>query len=315
MRHMRSLFPMASYASRLRTLRALPGSAPPVGLVLLAVISVQVGAAFAKGLFPSLGAAGTVFLRVGFAAIVLLLVWRPRVRMRGYTRSDYRAVVLFALTLAGMNSAFYVALSRIPLGIAVAVEFVGPLSVAVIGSRRLLDLLWATLAAGGILLLVPTGEAVVIDPVGILLALLAGACWAAYILLSARVGRAFPGGSGLALSMTLAAALLAPSGIWQGGEALLDPHLLLVGACVAFLSSVVPYSLEIEALRKLPSHVFGVLLSTEPAIAALSGFLILGEALNWQESAALLLITIAAIGTSRHGVAVDAHSRGEPRDI
>lgn len=281
----------------------------------MSVVSVQVGAAFAKGLFPSLGAGGTVFLRVGFAALVLLLLWRPRVRRRGYTHTDYRAVVLFAVTLAGMNSAFYVALSRIPLGIAVAVEFVGPLSVAVFGSRRLLDLLWVTLAAGGILLLVPTGETTTIDPIGILLALLAGACWAAYILLSARVGRAFPGGSGLALSMALAAALLAPYGIWQGGAGLLDPHLLFVGASVGLLSSVVPYSLEIEALRKLPPHVFGVLLSTEPAIAALSGFIILGEALNWQESAALLLITIAAIGTSRHGAGIDAQVPSEPPDL
>ncbi len=283
--------------------RALPGAVPPAGLVLLAVVSVQVGAAFAKGLFPALGSAGTVFLRVGFAAIVLLLAWRPRVRTgeQAYARADYAAVVLFGLALAGMNTAFYAALERIPLGIAVTLEFVGPLAVAVFGSRRLIDLLWAALAAGGILLLAPLGGGAVIDPVGIVFALLAGACWAAYILLSARVGRAFRGGSGLALAMTVAAILLAPLGIWQGGVALLKPQLLLVGACVALLSSVIPYSLEIEALRRLPAPVFGVLLSTEPGIAALSGFVILGEALGVRELLALVLITVAAVGASRFG--------------
>lgn len=280
-------------------LRALPGSVPPVGLVLLAVVSVQVGAAFAKGLFPAVGAAGTVFLRVGFAALALLLFWRPH--FRGYSRSEYGTVALFAVALAVMNSAFYAALAHIPLGMAVTLEFVGPLAVAVFGSRRLLDLLWVLLAAGGILLLAPIGAGAVIDPVGIMFALLAGGCWAAYILLSARVGRAFPGGGGLALSMVLAAALLAPLGVWQGGPALLDLHVLVVGACVALLSSVIPYSLELEALRKLPAHTFGVLLSTEPAIAALSGFVILGEALSWRELVALALITVAAIGASRQG--------------
>lgn len=292
------------YAARsTERVRALPGAVPPAGLVLLAVVSVQIGAAFAKGLFPALGSAGTVFLRVGFAAVVLLLAWRPRIRIRGgaYTCSDYAAVVLFGVALAGMNSAFYAALARIPLGIAVTLEFVGPLAVAVFGSRRLIDLLWATLAAGGILLLAPLEGGAVLDPIGIGFALLAGACWAAYILLSARVGRLFSGISGLALSMVIAAVLLAPVGIWQGGAALLNPQLLFVGAGVALLSSVIPYSLELEALRLLPAPVFGVLLSTEPGIAALSGFAILGEALGLRELLALVLITIAAVGASRFG--------------
>ncbi|MDQ6694743.1 MAG: DMT family transporter [Chloroflexota bacterium] len=295
--------------------KALPNAMPPVVLVLLAVVSVQVGAAFAKGLFPALGSLGTVFVRVGFAAIVLLVAWRPRIR-RGegvYTRVDYLSVVLFGIALAAMNATFYAALSRIPLGIAVTLEFVGPLAVAVFGSRRPLDLLWAVLAAVGILLLAPIGQAATIDPIGIAFALTAGGCWAAYILLSARVGRAFPGGSGLALSMAIAAVLLAPMGIWQAGTALLDPQLLFVGAAVAMLSSVIPYSLELEALRRLPAHVFGVLLSTEPAIAALAGFVILAEALNWREMVALALITIAAVGASRHGMG--GHKEGNVENM
>lgn len=278
--------------------RALPGAVPPALLVLLAVLSVQFGAAFAKGLFSSIGPLGTVFLRVGFAAIVLMAVWRPR--LRGYSRRDYTTVALFGATIALMNSTFYTALAHIPLGIAVTVEFVGPLGVAIFGSRRWLDALWIVLAVGGILLLAPIGGEVV-DLVGVLLALVAGACWAAYILLNVRVGRAFPGGSGLAIGFLVAAILLAPLGIYEGGPALLDPSLLFVGVGVALLSSVIPFSLELEALRKLPASVFGVLLSAEPGVAAISGFLVLGESLGVREILALVLITVAAGGSSRTG--------------
>jgi inner membrane transporter RhtA len=287
----------------LRGLRAVPGAVPPVGLVVLGILSVQIGAAFAKALFPVLGPYGTVFLRLVFAALILMIAWRPRVR--GHTRRDYLLVLLFGLVFAAMNTSFYAALDRLPLGVAVTVEFVGPLGVAVFGSRRLLDLLWAVLAAGGIVLLTPlTGvSGVQIDPLGLALALVAGLCWAAYILMTVRVGRSFPGGTGLALGTAVGAVLVAPIGIWQGGQQLLDSSLLWLllatGAAVALLSSVIPYSFELEALRKLPARVFGVLMSIEPAIAAIVGFVVLGEALGERELLALGLITAASIGATR----------------
>ena len=280
-------------------LRAVPGAVPPVGLVVLGILSVQVGAAFAKTLFPALGPYGTVFLRLVFAALILMIAWRPRVR--GHRRRDYLLVLLFGLVFAAMNTSFYAALDRLPLGVAVTVEFVGPLGVAVFGSRRLLDLLWAVLAAGGIVLLTPVSgvSGVQIDPLGLALALVAGLCWAAYILISVRVGRSFPGGTGLALGTAVGAVLVAPIGIWQGGQQLLDWSLLATGAAVALLSSVIPYSFELEALRKLPARAFGVLMSIEPAIAAIVGFVVLGEALGERELLALGLITAASLGATR----------------
>ncbi len=274
---------------------------PPSGLVMLAIFSVQLGAATAKGLFDELGPSGTVFLRVGFAALVLLLIWRPRIT--GYTRRQYLVAVVFGLALTGMNFSLYQAIDRIPLGIAVTLEFVGPLGVSVVGSRRFLDLLWAALAASGILLLAPLGVLgeVNLDPLGVGLALLAGGFWAAYILLSARTGSIFPGGTGLVIAMCIGTVVLAPIGISGGGLALLDPWLLLTGFGVAMLSSAVPYSLELEALRKIPAHVFGVLMSLEPAVAALIGFLVLGERLGVRSVAAILLVTLAAAGASRFG--------------
>ncbi len=279
----------------------MAGAAPPTSLVLLPIFSVQLGAALAKGLFEELGPGGTVFLRVGFAALVLLLLWRPSVR--GHARGDYLVAILFGLTLAAMNFTLYQALDRIPLGVAVTLEFVGPLGVAVAGSRRMLDLLWVVLAAAGIVLLAPLdvlGETD-LDPVGVALALLAGFFWASYILLSARTGSVFPGGTGLVIALCIGTAVLVPVGIVGGGTALLDPKLLLAGFVVAMLSSAVPYSLELEALRKLPARVFGVLMSLEPAVAALVGFVILGERLGLRALAAVLLVTVAAVGASRFG--------------
>ncbi|MEO5951428.1 MAG: DMT family transporter [Chloroflexia bacterium] len=277
-------------------LRAVPGAVPPVGLVMLGMLSVQVGAAFAKSLFPALGPYGTVFVRLLFAALILLVFWRPRVR--GHSGRDYLLVLLFGLIFAAMNTSFYASLDRLPLGVAVTVEFIGPLGIAVFGSRKLLDLLWTVLAAGGIVLLTPL-SGVQIDLLGLSLALVAGLCWAAYILVSVRVGQSFPGGTGLALGTAVGAVLVAPLGIWQGGPQLLDWSLLATGAAVALLSSVLPYSFELEALRKLPARVFGVLMSIEPAIAAIVGFIVLGEALGERELLALGLITAASIGATR----------------
>jgi inner membrane transporter RhtA len=266
-----------------------------VVLVLGAISSVQFGAAFAKTLFDEVGVGGTVFLRVLFAAIVLALIWRPRLAEHG--RGDLWLAVAFGFTLGAMNLAFYSALDRIPLGIAVTFEFVGPLGVAVAGSRRPLDLLWVALAAAGILLLSDFGSTD-LDGLGVALALLAGGLWAAYILLSARVGRAFPGGGGLALAMVVASAMLLPVGVEDAGADLLVPWILAAGAAVAILSSAIPYSLEMEALRRMPAGVFGVLMSLEPAAGALAGLVVLSEGLAVREVVAILLVITASAGAA-----------------
>jgi len=280
--------------------RALAGAVPPTSLALLAILSVPVGAALAKGLFPALGPGGVVFLRIGIAALVLLAVQRPR--LRGHVRADYGAVILFGLVIAVMNTAFYAALARLPLGIAVTLEFVGPLGVALAGSRRQRDLLWGGLAAVGIVLLapLPTGQAA-LDPRGVALALLAGGGWAGYILLNVRVGRAFPGNAGLALAMAVAAFAVLPLGVGTGGAIRGQPHLLLAGVGVALLSTAIPFSLEHAALKRLPARVFGVLMSVEPAVGALIGVVMLGEAIGVRGLLAIVCVTIATGGSARFG--------------
>jgi inner membrane transporter RhtA len=275
--------------------------ASPTVLVMFSIVSVQLGASIAKSLFVSLGPGGTVFLRIAFAALVLLLLVRPK--LRGHDRSGYLVAIVFGLALAGMNLSLYLAIDRIPLGVAVTLEFIGPLGVAVAGSRRMLDLLWVVLAAAGILLLAPLGVlgGTNLDPVGVAFALLAGCLWASYILLSARTGSAFPGGTGLVIALCVGTVVLLPVGIAGAGYALLDPKLLLAGFGVAMLSSAIPFSLELEALRKLPARVFGVLMSLEPAVAALAGLVVLGERLEMRAVAAILLVTVAAAGASRFG--------------
>jgi inner membrane transporter RhtA len=275
--------------------------APPTALVIFPIISVQLGAAVAKSLFDSLGPGGTVFLRIAFAALVLFLLVRPK--LGGHDRAGYLVAGLFGLTLAGMNFSLYLAFDRIPLGVAVTLEFVGPLGVAVAGSRRLLDLLWVVLAAAGILLLAPLSVlgGMDLDPVGVAFALLAGCLWASYILLSARTGSTFPGGTGLVIALCVGTFVLFPFGIAGAGYALLDPKLLLAGFGVAMLSSAIPYSLELEALRKLPARVFGVLMSLDPAVAALAGLVVLGERLEMRAVAAIIFVTIAAAGASLFG--------------
>ena len=275
--------------------------APPTALVLLSIISVQLGAAIAKSLFDSLGPGGTVFLRIAFAALVLSVLVRPK--LGGHDRAGYLVAGLFGLVLAGMNFSIYLAIDRIPLGVAVTLEFVGPLGVAVAGSRRMLDLLWVVLAAAGILLLAPLGVlgGTDLDPVGVAFALLAGCLWASYILLSARTGSAFPGGTGLVIALCVGTLVLSPFGIAGAGYALLDPRLLLTGFGVAMLSSAIPFSLELEALRKIPARVFGVLMSLEPAVAALAGLVVLGERLEMRAVAAIVFVTVAASGASLFG--------------
>lgn len=279
---------------------------PPTALVIGAVASVQLGASLAKGLFDEAGPGGTVLLRMAFAALLLAAIWRPRVR--GCAHVDWVLTAAFGLALAGMNLSFYSALDRIPLGVAVTLEFTGPLAVAVAGSRRALDAVWVALAAAGILLLADLSGGGT-DALGMALALVAGAFWAAYIVLGARVGQTFPGGSGLAIAMVFGTAMLLPFGIVDGGSALVEADVLAVGAAVAVLSSAIPYSLELEALRRLPARVFGVLMSLEPAMAALAGFVVLGEVLGEREIAAIALVVIASAGAAR-----TAESAPPPRD-
>jgi inner membrane transporter RhtA len=270
---------------------------PPLALVLTGIVSVQFGAALATTLFADLGPSGTVLLRIGFAALIMYVAVRPR--WRDYGRADLRLVGVFGFALAVMNLSFYEALDRIPLGIAVTIEFAGPLAVAVIGSRRPRDLLWAFLAGAGILLLANPGAANGIDPTGVGFALIAGVCWAGYIVLAERAGPRFQGSDGVTMAMVVAAVFPIVPGVIEAGDALLDPTTLALGAGVGLLSSAIPYSLETEALRRIPRQVFSVLMSLEPAVAALAGFLILGQDLVVREIVAIGLVVAASVGASK----------------
>ena len=270
-------------------------------MVLAAAASLQVGAAFAVGLFDDVGPGGAVFLRLGLAALVLVAFVRPPLP-RG---RELRLVAAFGVALGLMNWSIYEAMDRIPLGIAVTIEFAGPLAVAVAGSRRPLDGLWIVLAAAGIVLLADPGGGGT-DAVGVLFALLAAACWSAYILLSKRVGATFPGLSGLALAMVFGTLVALPAGLGQGGSGLLEPEVLAVALAVAVASSVLPYSLELEALRRLPAAVFGVLMSLEPAVAALAGWVVLEQALGARELLAIALVVAASAGAAALSGAADA---------
>ncbi|MFD5795345.1 DMT family transporter [Streptomyces diastatochromogenes] len=282
---------------------APPGGAPsrlgsfgPVGLVLAGGISVQFGGALAVTLMPRAGALGVVALRLLAAAVVLLLVCRPR--LRGHSRTDWGTVVVFGITMGAMNGLFYEAVARIPLGPAVTLEVLGPLALSVLASRRAVNAVWAGLALAGVFLLGGGGFSD-LDPTGVAFALGAGAMWAAYIVFSARTGRRFPQADGLALAMAVAALLFLPLGIAEAGTRLLDPTTLALGSAVAVLSSVLPYTLELLALRRLPASTFAILMSLEPAIAATAGFLILGQALSVTEAAAITLVIAASIGAVR----------------
>lgn len=273
--------------------------APSAGLVLGAIASVQFGAALATTLFDRVGPGGAVFLRLTSAAIILLALWRPRLRGRG--RRELRLAAVFGLVLAAMNLSFYEAIQRIPLGIAVAVEFVGPLAVAIVGSRRRLDLLWVLLAAVGIIALT-RGAAGSLSGLGLALALAAGGLWGTYILLNARLGLAFEGSTGLALAMCVAAVASVPVGIADGAGELLAPESLALGTAVGVLSSAIPYSFEMEALRRIAAPVFGVLMSLEPAVAALAGWVVLGQGLSARSLLGIALVSAASIGASQASV-------------
>jgi len=267
---------------------------PPIALVLVGIVSVQVGSALAKQLFSAVGSFGAVTLRLCFAAAVLLAWWRPSLAMG---RRAWMVVLAYGLILGAMNLCFYLALARIPLGIAVTIEFLGPLAVAIGGSRRWLDAFWALLAGVGVFLLMEgRGD---LNLAGFLFALAAGTCWGLYILLGAALGRYTTGGNGLAVGMGAAALVALPFGVAEGGAALIQPWVLAAGFGVALLSSVIPYSVELEALRKMPPRVFGILMSLEPAMAALAGLVVLRETLNWPQWTAVLCVVAASAGATR----------------
>jgi inner membrane transporter RhtA len=281
---------------------------PPVPAVILAIVSVQGGAAIAKGLFPVLGAAGTASMRIGLSALLLLVAVRPRL---GQLRADqWRAVVPYGLALGAMNFLFYCALARVPLGLAVTLEFVGPLALALSGSRRWFDVVWALLAGVGITLIAPwSGHGV--DVLGMLFALAAGGCWAGYIVLGQRTAAVLPGSLAVAVGMLVGALLVVPFGLASGQLAALTPHLALLGGLLALFSSVLPFTLEMQALKSLPTRTFSILMSLEPAAAAVSGWLLLHERLTVGQWLAVVLIVIASAGVTLTAPRAQAAIGGE----
>ncbi|WP_235734682.1 EamA family transporter [Nocardioides alcanivorans] len=266
-----------------------------VWMVVAGITSVQVGGAIAKGLFDRIDPTGMVFLRLATSAVVLLLITRPG--WRGRTRADWFVVLGLGASLATMNWAIYQSFARIPLGLAVTIEFVGPLTIALLGSRRWRDLAWVGLAGIGVLLLGFDSSGVTV--VGVLFALLAGAAWATYILMSASTGRRWQGLDGLSLASIFAALVLLPIAIPVSGDRLLDPTVLALGVAVGLLSSVIPYSLEMMALRRLPTAAFGILMSLEPAAAALAALVILQEQLGILQWLAVACVVAASVGATR----------------
>ena len=269
-----------------------------VALVIGSCLSLPFGAAVAAQLFPVLGPWGVTSLRVAIAALLLLVIVRPR--FRHWDRRQWTAAVLFGLSLAAMNGFFYAAIDRIPLGPAVAIEFLGPLVLAAVLTRRLGDAVWVAVAVIGMGLLFVDGVvgAEPLDPLGVVFILVAAGFWAMYIRTSARVGALIPGSGGLAMGLVVAAILLLPVGVPTAGVVAGDPHLLLLAGITAVLSSVIPYSFELAALRRLPQRVFGVLLSLEPAFATLAGWLVLGQDASGLRMLAIALVVAASVGTT-----------------
>jgi len=274
--------------------------ASPVWLVLAGILSVQFGASVAKSLFDEVSPTTIVWLRLAASALVLMAIARPR--MRGRTRDDWLVVLAFGLVLGLMNWAFYQSMARIPIGLAVTIEFVGPLSLAVLGSRRLRDLLWVGLAGTGVLLLgVQPGD---LNWAGVGFALLAGASWAAYILLSAQTGRRWQGVDGLAVASLIAVLLLSPLTLGRYADQLSDARILVLGALVGLLSSAIPYTVELFALRSLRPAVFSILMSLEPAAAALSALVVLGERLEPLQLLAMACVVAASVGATRSAATI-----------
>ncbi|HEL3751184.1 TPA: EamA family transporter [Stenotrophomonas maltophilia] len=267
----------------------------PALAVLGSVTALSVGTSYAKHLFPLIGAQGTSALRVGFSALLLLLFWRPwRWKTR---RADAITILRYGLTLGLMNLLFYMAIRTIPFGIAVAIEFTGPLTVAMLSSRRPIDFLWMGCAVVGLLLLLPLGGAAALDPVGVLYALGAAACWGLYIVFGKRAGHLHAGHS-VSLGLLAASLVVVPVGVIHAGAALLDPKILLAGLLVALVSSAIPMSLEMMALKRLPKETFGILISMEPAVAALWAMLLLHEHLHGLQWLAIGCTVVASVGST-----------------
>lgn len=275
--------------------RSLPAWLSPVWLVLGAIVSVQVGAAFAKSLFALTDPTAVAWLRMAAAAAIFWVFARPR--LRGRTWPEWRVVIGYGIALATMNWAIYQSFARIPIGLAVTIEFLGPLAVALVGSRRARDLVWVGLAAVGVTLLgvFPT----TVDWVGIGFALLAGAAWAAYIVLSGPTGAAWEGVTGVSVGSLVGALVFLVPGLVAGGSSLWQPRVAVLAVVVGVLSSVIPYGLEMVARRRIPAGVFGILMSLEPAAAALAALLVLGEQLGWVELVAMACVIVASVGSTR----------------
>ncbi|MBF8778000.1 threonine/homoserine exporter RhtA [Pseudomonas fulva] len=282
--------------------RSLASVLFPIGLLLIAMASIQTGASIAKSMFPLIGAQGTTSLRLIFASLIMLALLRPW-RARFDTRT-LRNVVIYGLALGGMNFLFYMSLKTVPIGIAVALEFTGPLAVAIFASRRAIDFIWIALAIFGLLMLLPAGhDGEALDPLGACYAIGAGACWALYIVFGQRAG-AEHGVQSAALGVLVAALFIAPIGIVHAGSLLLTPAVIPMAIAVAVLSTALPYSLEMVALTRMPARTFGTLMSIEPAFGALSGLLFLGEVLSFTQWLAIGAIIAASVGTTlsmRHG--------------
>ncbi len=274
----------------------LGGTATASGLVVLGLICQEVGAGVAVLLFPSAGPIGTVTLRLVFSAVLLLAIFRPR--LRGRTRADWLTVLAFGAVLGGMNAVFYLALDRLPLGPTVTIEYLGPLVLSVVVARRASAWLWAALALAGVALL-GRGGFDHLDPLGMLFAASAGVLWVGYILLSARTGRRWARLDGLAIAAAIGGLGVLPFGIATSGGAFLDPRVLLFGLGVAVLSSAIPYGLELLALRRLPADAFAILMSLAPALAAAAGFVVLRQALEVWDLLAIALVVVASMGAVR----------------
>lgn len=268
---------------------------PPVPAVLLAIISVQCGAAIAKTLFPAIGAAGTASIRIGVSALILLLAYRPN--LKAITPAQWKIVVPYGLSLGAMNLIFYFAIERIPIGLAVTLEFIGPLLVAIIGSKRLIDYCWILLAAAGIILIAPWSNER-IDPLGVLFALIAGGLWAAYIVLGGKISRIMNDGQAVSTGMLFAAILILPFGFYENGLANLTPKLFGMGVALALLSSAIPFTLEMKALGQLPPRTFSILMSLEPAAASICAFIFLQENLSFYEILAVVCVVVASAGST-----------------
>ncbi|OXA97224.1 EamA family transporter [Flavobacterium oncorhynchi] len=268
---------------------------PPVPAVLLAILSVQCGAAIAKTLFPAIGAAGTASIRIGVSALILLLAYRPNLKQ--IKPNQWKIVVPYGLCLGAMNLTFYLAIERIPIGLAVTLEFIGPLLLAIIGSKRLIDYCWVLLAAAGIVLIAPWSNDA-IDTVGVLFALLAAALWATYIILGGKVSKIMHGGQAVATGMLFASLLILPFGFYENGLLNLTPKLFGYGVALALLSSAIPFTLEMKALGQLPPRTFSILMSLEPAAAAICAFLFLQEKLNFYEILAVVCVVSASVGAT-----------------